>query len=85
MTLTELPRTTENRKAPRAFDVRMVIAALFGLYGLTLSTIGLITTTSADVAKAAGLNINLWTGVGMLAFTALVTTWALLRPLRVSA
>lgn len=83
MTLTESPDTTKSKRPSKAFDVRLIISALFGLYGLTLTSIGLFTTTPADVAKAAGLNINLWTGVGMLAFTALVMTWALLRPIRV--
>ncbi|MEV4734827.1 hypothetical protein [Saccharopolyspora sp. NPDC049426] len=82
MTLTESPETATSRRPSKAFDVRLIIALLFGLYGLMLTALGLFTTTPADVAKAAGLNINLWTGVGMLAFTALVTTWALMRPLR---
>lgn len=82
MTLTDSPETTTRRRSSKAFDVRLIIAALFGLYGLTLTALGFFTTTPADVAKAAGLNINLWTGASMLAFTALVTTWALMRPLR---
>ena len=30
--------------------------------------------------KAAGLNIDLWAGIGMLVFAALMIAWALLRP-----
>ena len=30
--------------------------------------------------KAAGINVNLWTGLGMLVFGALMIYWALARP-----
>jgi hypothetical protein len=31
-------------------------------------------------SKAAGLNVDLWTGLGMLVFGALMIFWALSRP-----
>jgi hypothetical protein len=36
------------------------------------------------VAKADGININLWTGIGMLVFAALFVLWARLRPIVVT-
>ncbi|MFE2755289.1 hypothetical protein ACFXGA_25130 [Actinosynnema sp. NPDC059335] len=62
------------------FDLRLVIAVLFGLYGVVLLVVGLGFTDEADLAKADGLNINLWTAVGMLALAAVFAAWALLRP-----
>ena len=38
-------------------------------------------TSDADKAKAAGVNINLWAGIGMLVFTVLFVLWARLRPI----
>ncbi|CAM05424.1 hypothetical protein A8924_6600 [Saccharopolyspora erythraea NRRL 2338] len=66
-----------------AFDIRVIIAALFAIYGLVLLVVGVVATAPEDVAKAAGININLWSGVGMLVFTALFVLWARLRPIRV--
>jgi hypothetical protein len=63
------------------FDLRLVIAVLFAIYGVVLLVVGLGFTDEADLAKADGLNINLWTGVGMLALSALFAVWATLRPI----
>lgn len=67
----------------RLFDLRLIIAFLFGLYGVVLVVTGLAFTTDADLNKAAGVNINLWSGVAMVALAGLFTAWALLRPLAV--
>ncbi len=34
-----------------------------------------------EIDKAAGVNINLWAGLGMLVFGLLMLLWALTRPL----
>ena len=52
---------------------------MFVLYGLILIALGLF-GSSASKHKAAGININLWTGLGMLIFGALMIFWALSRP-----
>jgi hypothetical protein len=67
----------------RLFDLRLIIAFLFGLYGVVLVVTGLGFTTSEDIDKAAGININLWSGAGMVALAAVFAAWALLRPLAV--
>ncbi|QGK71160.1 hypothetical protein GIY23_18005 [Allosaccharopolyspora coralli] len=67
--------------AAGAFDVRLIIAMLFAIYGAVLVGMGVLATSEEDIAKAAGTNINLWSGIGMLVFAALFTAWARLRPI----
>lgn len=68
------------KKKAGAFDIRVVIAALIGIYGLVLTILGVIADPQ-EVAKADGININLWGGLAMLAFAALFVLWARLRPI----
>nr|WP_042195068.1 hypothetical protein [Kibdelosporangium sp. MJ126-NF4]CEL21627.1 putative membrane protein [Kibdelosporangium sp. MJ126-NF4]CTQ92408.1 putative membrane protein [Kibdelosporangium sp. MJ126-NF4] len=65
------------------FDLRWIIVLLFGVYGVVLLVLGLGFETEEDRVKTGGFNVNLWVGVGMLVFTALMATWALVRPLRI--
>lgn len=65
----------------RLFDLRWIIALLFGVYGVVLLVLGIGFETDADRVKTGGFNVNLWVGVGMLVFTALMGTWAWLRPI----
>jgi len=67
------------RKAANRFDIRRIIGALFLLYGLILTIVGIV-GSEAVKTKAAGINVNLWTGLGMLVFGALMVFWALSRP-----
>jgi hypothetical protein len=64
------------------FDLRMIIGGLFLFYGVYLTIRGLM-DSSAAVEQAAGVRINLWTGLGALAFGAAFTLWAVLRPLTI--
>ena len=66
---------------PSLFDLRMVIGGLLVLYGVVLTILGLVAADDAR-AKAAGININLWAGLVILAGGAVFLAWALLRPLR---
>lgn len=63
------------------FDIRRLIGGLFLLYGLILVVLGLV-GSHAVKTKAAGINVDLWTGIGMLVFGALMVFWALSRPVR---
>jgi hypothetical protein len=65
--------------AARLFDVRRVIGGLFVAYGLIVGGIGLF-NTKADLAKAQGVRINLWAGLGMLALGVLFLLWQWVRP-----
>lgn len=67
-------------RSTRLFDLRWLIGGLFTLYGLIVGGAGLLDTT-ADLKKAGGIRINLWTGIGMLVLGVLFLIWARLRPL----
>ena len=62
------------------FDLRTVIAVLFGIYGVILTILGLLGTSPEDLEKAGGIALNLWTGIGMIVVSGLFVAWLLLRP-----
>lgn len=65
--------------AARLFDIRRIIGGLFVVYGVIVTLAGL-TASDADIDKAAGVNINLWTGLGMLLLGLFFLAWLKLRP-----
>lgn len=66
-------------RAANRFDIRRLIGFLFALYGVVLTITGIV--GSAHVKhKADGINIDLWTGLGMIVFAALMLIWAFSRP-----
>ena len=71
--------TTTTSAAAKLFDIRLMIGGLFTLYGVALTIYGFF-TTEADLAKAAGININLWLGLGMLVLGLLFLLWRRLDP-----
>jgi hypothetical protein len=73
----EVPRSA----AARLFDLRSIIGGLFILYGIMLTVAGFF-TSSANLAKASNININLWMGIGMLVVGVLFLLWWRLNPLR---
>ena len=70
----------DETRAADLFDLRRIIAGLFIVYGIILTIVGLL-DGKEEVARAAGLRINLIAGLGMLALGAFFLAWALLRPL----
>jgi hypothetical protein len=66
--------------ASKLFDLRVLIGGLFTLYGLVLTILGLLASKAA-LAKADGININLWMGLGMLLLGVFFLLWWRLRPL----
>ena len=72
------------RKAANRFDIRRIIGGLFLVYGVILAVVGIF-GSEATKTKASGINVNLWTGLGMLVFGALMVTWALTRPVEPDA
>jgi xanthine/uracil/vitamin C permease (AzgA family) len=66
-------------RGARLFDIRRLIGALFVVYGIVLIIVG-ATDSSKEINKAAGVHINLWTGIGMLIFGVLMLAWAFRRP-----
>ena len=68
------------RRAANLFDLRRLIGGLFIIYGVILTVMG-IGASDAEIDKAAGINVNLWVGLSMLAVGALFLLWAFARPL----
>ncbi|MGA5188378.1 hypothetical protein ACPCSL_17540 [Streptomyces griseoincarnatus] len=75
--ITELE--TKSATAARLFDIRRIIGGLFVVYGVIVMIAG-FNASDADIEKAAGVNINLWTGLGMLILGLLFLLWLWLRP-----
>ncbi|MGP4016915.1 hypothetical protein [Saccharopolyspora sp. 5N708] len=71
----------QSATARKLFDIRTMIGGLFLLYGLLIGAAGLF-PTAAGLVKSQGININLWTGLAMLAVAALFLRWVWLRPLK---
>ena len=67
----------------RLFDLRYVIGALLGLYGVVLVIRGLL-DGPGQLARAAGISINLWTGIGLLVVAVVFLIWARVRPLGIA-
>ena len=66
-------------RAANRFDIRRLIGAVFTVYGLILVALGIFGSSEIK-NKADGSNVDLWTGIGMLIFAALMIFWALSRP-----
>jgi hypothetical protein len=66
-------------RAANRFDIRRIIGFLFALYGAVLVIVGIVGSSEVK-NKAAGIDIDLWSGLGMLVFAALMLTWAFSRP-----
>ncbi|WP_037570458.1 hypothetical protein [Phaeacidiphilus oryzae] len=63
------------------FDLRVIIAMLFAVYGLVCLICGLVDDSAAELQKTGGIHLNLWAGVGMLIGAALFALWSFARPL----
>jgi hypothetical protein len=72
------------KKAANRFDLRRIIGGVFLIYGLILTVVGIIGSDEVK-NKAAGINVNLWTGLAMLAVGAMMVAWALMRPVEPDA
>ncbi|ARF55703.1 hypothetical protein [Streptomyces gilvosporeus] len=75
--VSELERTSAT--AARLFDIRLIIGGLFTVYGVIVTVAG-FTASDADLKKAEDININLWTGLGMLVLGLFFLAWMKLRP-----
>ncbi|WP_306319445.1 MULTISPECIES: hypothetical protein [unclassified Streptomyces] len=64
----------ESGTASALFDIRLVIGGLFVAYGLVLTVLG-FGASDAEIDKAQGLNLNLWTGGGMLLLGLAFLVW----------
>ncbi|MEU5040417.1 hypothetical protein [Streptomyces griseorubiginosus] len=65
--------------AARIFDLRRIIGGLFVLYGIIVTIAG-INPSDSSLDKSEGININLWTGLGMLLLGIFFLVWLKLKP-----
>lgn len=61
-------------------DLRTWIVAMFATFGAMLTVYGAFFATPEDIAKGAGINLNLWTGLGLIVVALLFAVWLALRP-----
>ena len=74
------------------FDVRNIIGALLGIYGVVLTIAGFAPGLLADHAKSetdnrvdlyVGTDANWWVGLALIGVAIVFIGWALLRPIGV--
>ena len=62
-------------------DIRLPLGLMFAIQGALLAGFGAATASSPIYRQhSLGINVNLWTGLGMLVFGVLMVVWALSRP-----
>jgi hypothetical protein len=66
-----------------AFDIRNIIGALMGVYGVILSLAGVFADQQPD--KTGDVNANLWTGLALVLVAVFFLGWARLKPIVVPA
>jgi hypothetical protein len=76
--------TEPAKKVAGAFDVRNVIAALLGFYGVVLVIVGIVDRSGDALEKTGGINANLYVGLALLAVAAAFALWSWLRPIVVA-
>jgi hypothetical protein len=74
------PTSSRAERAANLFDLRRIIGGVLTVWGVLLIILGL-TGSVAEKNKAAGININLVAGIGMLVVGLLFLLWAFSRPL----
>jgi hypothetical protein len=63
----------------KLLDLRMFTGSLFVVFGIIVTLRG-VTASRAEITKAAGINLSLWTGLLMLATGVVFVAWTLLAP-----
>ena len=66
-------------RATRRFDLRRILGALFLVYGVIVTVVGIV-NHGTDPDKTGGIQINLWVGVAMLVAGLLFLLWDRLAP-----
>lgn len=62
------------------FDLRSIIAVMFGFYGIVLVVVGAVGESQEELDKAGGIDINLWSGIAMTLLAVGFGLWVWLRP-----
>lgn len=72
-------KARRHRHTAGAFDIRTIIGALLGIYGVILVAVELF---GDDTGDATGdLSANLWAGIGLIVVSVVFLLWVRLRPL----
>lgn len=59
-------------------DIRLPIGLMFSIFGIILTLYGLLTRQDILVySRSLGININLWSGLGMIVFGGIMLIFAL--------
>lgn len=72
----------DTHQAPRharLMDLRFVIATMFAIFGVLVTASG-FTADNEEIEQAAGINISLWTGIGLLLLSGCFTLWLVRVP-----
>lgn len=72
--------TTNSTHRAGLFDIRTIIGLLLAIYGVILVVTSFF-TSEEQLAKADGVDVNLWTGIGLSIAAAVFIAWARLRPI----
>ena len=75
---------SEQKHDAGAFDVRNIIAALIGLYGVVLVIVGLVDYSHAAKLKTGSVHADLWAGIVMVVVAVGFAAWARIRPIVVA-
>ncbi|MDP3973128.1 MAG: hypothetical protein Q8P61_09510 [Candidatus Nanopelagicales bacterium] len=67
------------RRRARWLDLRTYLASLFLIFGVVVTGAG-ITASPAQIAKAAGINLSLWTGLALIVLGTVFLLWLLRVP-----
>jgi hypothetical protein len=74
-------RAPDRRHTAGLLDIRNIIGALLGIYGVILLLMGLFGDQGGE--KTGDVNSNLWAGLAMTAVALAFFAWARWRPVRV--
>ena len=66
------------RHTAGAFDIRNVIGALLGIYGVVLLVLGLVSDDTG--AQTGDLRANLWAGIALVVVAVAFLAWSRVRP-----
>ena len=74
-------KAPDRRHTAGALDIRNIIGALLGVYGVILLVMGIFGDPEDD--KTGDVNANLWAGHALNIVSVVFIAWARLRPIRV--
>ena len=60
-------------------DIRAVITGALGLIGLYLVVCSVLFNSADEMSKTGGINVNLWSGLGLLVIAAGMGLWWWIR------